>query len=193
MSRRMEHDADLYAARFIGPDAYAGAFERLWDIFGECERIDTQLPIALEAGALPESIPELLRNRIDGGTWRLRVRRVPTPRFVLRLAGLLSTHPPTVFRMEHAKRYASQGVYRYEAPSSSVFRNFDELCRQTTRLHCHARLGKQAIRADYQPVRQSSPTTNRRQEQSARLASGLPGRAAPGAQGLSGRIVPERA
>jgi hypothetical protein len=55
------------------------------------------------------------------------------------------------------------------------------------------RLGKQAIRADYQPVRQSSQRRTVAKSKAARLASGLPGRAAPGAQGLSGRIVPERA
>jgi len=142
LMRQMEYDADVYAARVAGFDAFAPTFERISEASVGFEELAAQLEDAVVAGTLPDNIPAYLVRRREASQWRLNPPRTSPPRFLLRLMQVLVTHPPTVLRVERVRREGSEGVYRHEAPASDLLRHFETICKWTTLGLYHRKLGK---------------------------------------------------
>lgn len=130
MSRQMEFDADLYAARMSGSQhyqrmtlavrllsiAFASAHQRNMAAWNEGHVTDNLPQLTANfAATLPASIRQRLKSEISSSNSRR-----------------WDTHPSDAERIEHAAREACDGIFRLELPATLLLYDHERLNRLTT-------------------------------------------------------------
>jgi hypothetical protein len=133
MLRQMEYDADRYEIELAGTDTFIATSEKmpvlslaLMHAFGDAQN-------ALRTKKLPDDLTALmthhdaLLSKVDRDRLLDHQRQEQT--------GMLDTHPSMRDRVAAAKRLARKGLYRNDAPATTLFRDFAESSRAVTLQH----------------------------------------------------------
>jgi Zn-dependent protease with chaperone function len=131
LCQRMEFDADRYESLMVGTKVfestcyslqYLGAgYERsikTLRTFARQKKLGDNLPklIAINARKLPDEVREEIRLKIQSNEQ----------------AGLTDSHPPDSQRIARVQAEQQAGVFHVPAPTTALFNDFDQLCKNVT-------------------------------------------------------------
>lgn len=150
MSRQMEYDADRCEVQMAGSEDFAKTSREIvklgvaWKIvLGELQTCwaERRLPDDLPAfiAGVAERLPKKAQEEVEK---ELTERKTP----------LFSTHPPTVKRIEAAKRLNEPGIFALDVPAWAVFRDFPAVCKQATYIQHRIAVGKEIFQATMVPT-----------------------------------------
>lgn len=127
--RQMEHDADLYAAKVGGAEAFAALTQKLrWLDAGSSQAMMLVQRAASEQKC-PANLVELINARgnaaKDHDVWRY-------DESAEQLTSWFDTHPSPAKRIEYVNRFQIMPVLVNERPANSLFVSFDLLAREKT-------------------------------------------------------------
>ncbi|MAD80571.1 MAG: M48 family metalloprotease [Pirellulaceae bacterium] len=128
--RQMEFDADRHEARLAGSDLFESTSRRMVELGAANEKSMGDILGLIHQGVLGDNLPQLVMHNIS---------RIPSKtKSKLRKAlasettGLFDTHPSFASRVSNAQQENTPGVFRTDAPASSLLLHFDALCRNVT-------------------------------------------------------------
>jgi Zn-dependent protease with chaperone function len=133
MLRQMEYDADRYEIELAGTDTFVSTSEKMPLLSVALMNAFEDAQNALRAKKVPDDLAALmthhdaLLSKVDRDRLLDHQRREET--------GLLDTHPSMRDRVAAAKRLARKGLYRNDAPATTLFRDFAESSRSVTLQH----------------------------------------------------------
>lgn len=131
MSRQMEFDADWNAAALCGAESFARSMELLPQIDVAWGWAGSTATAAFREGRLPDDLPVLVAHGMGLITPEGRAQIVASA------AGgtvdMYATHPPINQRVARARAAGHAGVFTLDAPASTLFRDYPDLCRKLTR------------------------------------------------------------
>ena len=130
LSRQAEFDADRRAARIVGSIAmedglqmfpFIAAAHGLALEHAHAAWVKRRLPddLVMMTDTLQQRLPDKLKDSI-------------TSEILTSDASWFDTHPPLYKRVAALKKLKLAGILRLEAPATSVFKDFDELCKLAT-------------------------------------------------------------
>ena len=138
MLRQMEYDADRYEIELAGTDTFISTSEKLPVLSVALMQALDDARNGWRAKRLPDDLPALVSHHdaLLAGSDRERLlehqRQEKT--------GALDTHPSMRDRVAAATRLARKGLFRSDAPSSTLFRDFAASSRAVT-LQYYERVG----------------------------------------------------
>lgn len=139
MLRQMEFDADRYEARVVGGDCFAGTARRLAELGAATEEAFASLQNAWQDARLVDDLPRLIHSRVSRMT---KSERQEIERHVRDTkTGLLDTHPADRDRVASVAKEQAEGVFHLDSPSTSLFCDFEALCKAATRSYYRQMLG----------------------------------------------------
>lgn len=133
MMRQMEYDADLYGVRVIGNTEYDKLSERFMLLSMAADKTGSDLSRVYMEGRLVDDIPGLIVANECGipDELRLRARR----QIMFEESSLFDTHPSPSERLASTNKERCDGAINLDLPATSLFSDFEEVCRLTTRAH----------------------------------------------------------
>jgi hypothetical protein len=127
--RQMEHDADLYAAKIAGVDAFATVTQKSRWLDDGSSQAMTLLQRAASEQKCAANLVELINARADAAqrndVWRY-------DESAEQLTGYFDTHPSPAKRIAYVNRFRTTPVLVDERPANSLFVSFDLLAREKT-------------------------------------------------------------
>jgi hypothetical protein len=133
MLRQMEYDADRYEIELAGTDTFISTSEKMPVLSIALMNAFDDAQNALRAKKVPDDLTALmthhdaLLSKVDRDRLLDHQRKEET--------GLLDTHPSMRDRVAAAKRLARKGLYRNDAPATTLFRDFASSSRAVTLQH----------------------------------------------------------
>ncbi len=133
MLRQMEYDADRYEIELAGTDTFISTSEKMPVLSLALMNAFNDAQNALRTKKVPDDLTALMTHhdallaKVDRDQLLDHQRQEKT--------GLLDTHPSMRDRVAAARRPARKGLYRNEAPATTLFRDFAESSRAVTLQH----------------------------------------------------------
>jgi len=135
--RQMEYDADRYAARIAGSQAFTAALARIPELAVMYDLAQQQIGAWYGQGVFADNVTELTMA-IDE---RVEVEQRMKLRSALEgeRASIFDTHPTQRARIANVQREQSDGVFRVDGPARVLFAHFVESSRGVTwDMYCEA-------------------------------------------------------
>ena len=139
LSRQMEHDADRHAMALAGSASAANAMRDLVVLNVAHRSAMHELEQMWHEGRLAPDIPALVAAHRD--VLRPALLGFVAHEIQTSQTRLFDTHPAVRERLARFERRDEPGVFRGGHPATVLFRDFRELARRVTRVHCESRLG----------------------------------------------------
>lgn len=139
--RQEEYDADRFASRLIGGEAFAGVLRRLHVLGLASHGADYDLGQAWQERRLADDLPVLILGNVRQippktlAEYEQQLERMRTRMF--------DTHPARGDRLRALQAEGDEGVFRLDRPAADLFADFAALCRHATAEHYRAVLGPQ--------------------------------------------------
>jgi Zn-dependent protease with chaperone function len=130
MSRQMELNADCYAVRLGGVAAFEQGERIGMETSAVCHWALAALAKFYREGRLGDNLPRLIAiysSQMPDDVLQEIQRRHERAR-----THLLDTHPCDRDRIANARRDGSPGIFHLQQPASSLFTDFDDVCRKAT-------------------------------------------------------------
>jgi Zn-dependent protease with chaperone function len=133
MLRQMEYDADRYEIELAGTDTFISTSEKMPLLSVALMNAFDDAQNALRTKKVPDDLTALmthhdaLLSKVDRDRLLDHQRQEKT--------GLLDTHPSMRDRVAAARRLGRKGLYRNDAPATTLFRDFAESSRAVTLQH----------------------------------------------------------
>jgi Zn-dependent protease with chaperone function len=130
LSRQAEFDADRQAARIVGSEAMGHALEVIPFLDAASRLAVTRAQSGWVKRKLPDDLVTLTQafsQQMPAAT-----KDKLTAQILARDARWFDTHPPLFRRIAALKKANLPGVLKLDAPSTCLFRDFDELSKLTT-------------------------------------------------------------
>lgn len=130
MLRQMEYDADRYAARVTGSSTVIEMSDKVGLLAVAQNAALSELSSAWKEGRLCDNLPLLIRYREKEMPQDVRQNLVKDFRQVR--TGWFDSHPCDADRVKSVRSEAAAGVFKLDAPASSLFKKYEDLsCRAT--------------------------------------------------------------
>ena len=130
LSRQMEFHADKYFFRLVGAETMAAAFHRLPILAFASEGAWSDLDDFYRDGRLGDNLPKLIIANVKQFSKEVLAQIDKTVDETE--SSVFNTHPADKVRIAQAAAENPAGVFRIEAPAAVLFRDFDNLSRQST-------------------------------------------------------------
>jgi len=180
MLRQMEYDADSYEIKLAGSAAFENTMRRLHVLGSTLERTYKDMRTSWNLNKrLPDDFPAYFLEHARQVSDAERTRLEDT--MGLEPTGLFDTHPSNGDRIRRARQAGEPGVFDLDAPSASLFSNFEVPAKQVTLLHYDDDLGIPVEMAKFVPVERKPPAV---EEEPSAIESAIPAPAAPAPGGL---------
>jgi hypothetical protein len=133
MLRQMEYDADRYEIELAGTDTFISTSEKMPVLSLALMHAFDDAQNALRTKKLPDDLTALMTHhdallaKVDRERLLDHQRQEQT--------GMLDTHPSMRDRVAAAKRLGRKGLYRNDAPATTLFRDFATSSRAVTLQH----------------------------------------------------------
>jgi Zn-dependent protease with chaperone function len=128
--RQMEFDADRYEARLAGSTIFESTSRRMADLSAANEKSMEDLIGFIEQGVLGDNLPHLIMHNISRIPYKTKSKMRKA--LETETTGLFDTHPCFASRVRNAKQENTPGIFRTDAPASSLLVHFEPLCRNVT-------------------------------------------------------------
>ncbi|MBS0189276.1 MAG: M48 family metalloprotease [Planctomycetes bacterium] len=147
MGRRMEFDADAHQARFVGSETAMATWPRIFALQEALEVADGKVGEQWRSKRLPEDFPALVASisRRLSPDVRARIRRT----LETRTNGWLDSHPASGRRLDAMRELAEKGVFRLDAPATTLFTNFNDAAKRVSYGFFKRRVGEAIFSATF--------------------------------------------
>jgi Zn-dependent protease with chaperone function len=139
LSRRMEFDADRYAAATVGSELAGTTLADLAVLDVSMRATFAQLETGLSERTLPNNVPKVMANRLAEVTQDVRARILKEGQSAK--TGWWDSHPSTADRVTAIKALKEPGFFSCEEHAGMLFTNFEMLGRLMTRAYYGQTLG----------------------------------------------------
>ena len=129
--QRMEFDADRYEALMVGSTVFESTCYSLQYLGGGYEESFSMLKSFMRQKKLGDNLPKLIvlgSRKLSDEKTREIVEEIQKPKE----AGLTDSHPPDSQRIARVREENQPGIFHVDAPTSALFNNFDQLCKNVT-------------------------------------------------------------
>lgn len=151
LSRQMEYDADRWATRLIGGDAYGTALLKVNTLGAGYQLAQLQLGVWHGQGVLADNLSDLTIFAVRTMPTEVKVKIVESAG--TERGSLLDTHPNHSARVASIDREETSGTFHVEGRARDLFTHFDEASRGVTwDLYCEV-LGPGIRPSDLRAVR----------------------------------------
>jgi Zn-dependent protease with chaperone function len=123
--RQMEFDADRYEARLAGSTIFESTSRRMADLSAANEKSMEDLIGFIEQGVLGDNLPHLIMHNISRIPYKTKSKMRKA--LETETTGLFDTHPCFASRVRNAKQENTPGIFRTDAPASSLLVHFEPL------------------------------------------------------------------
>lgn len=128
--RQMEFDADRHEVRFSGSDQIERTTRRLQELGVAHQMAFSDLGLAFEEGRLADNLTELID--VNAEDLPEDVQEKITAHIDEGRTGWLDTHPCDRERIASGEAENAPGIFTIEGPSTQLFHDFENVCRQAT-------------------------------------------------------------
>lgn len=151
MSRQMEFDADKHECRFSGSPCFADTSRRMMELSLAQPEAFARVGQHWRRKMLPDNFAALVADaaRRPGARERARVDELLTDK----KTGVFDSHPSTASRIAHAKKLDEPGIFHSDAPASSLFSNFNDVCKKATYGHYLLVMGREMMLGTFVPTK----------------------------------------
>lgn len=130
MSRQMEYNADLRAARLVGSKADAEKLRRLLILSIAKEAVQSDLGTSWRDGRLPDDLPALIMAKTTAMPADTRDKILASAEEGH--TRYFDTHPTNAQRIARMLKEDAPGVFRARGKASALFSDFPTLCKVVT-------------------------------------------------------------
>ncbi len=151
LARQMEFDADAHEVAMSGSDCFEKTTESMVLLNFATGRVLSDVDNWWAERRLPDDLARLIASagpRLERAEVKKALEQYNKER-----SKLLATHPPDAQRIQRARELEREGVLTGgDAPASSLFDHFEELCRQATYAQYKAMFGDDMFENTFVPT-----------------------------------------